>query len=73
MLVVVLLPWLALIPMGVFRGVAVVEPCDRKARERFGQEVGALVERGAEHVRWWLPAWECPLVNGASVSVSILG
>ena len=67
------LPWLAVLLMGVWRGVAVIEPCDRKAREQFGPEVGALVDRGREHVRWWPPAWECPLVSGESVSVSITG
>ena len=66
------LPWLALIPMGLWRGIAVIEPCDRKAEERFGPQSTYAV-RGAEHVRWLPPAWVCPLGNGESVSVSING
>jgi hypothetical protein len=67
-----LLPWLALMPMGVWRGVAVVEPCDRNAEKQFGTEIAYAV-RGAEYVRAFPPAWVCPLDNGESVSVSLLG
>jgi hypothetical protein len=71
-LVLVALPWLLLIPMGVWRGIAVIEPCDRKALERFGPADTAFAVRGAEHVQWFPPAWECPLDNGESVVVSPL-
>jgi len=70
-LLVVSLPWLALIPMGIWRGVAVIEPCDHRAAERFGKET-AFAVRGQEHVRAFPPAWVCPLTNGESVSVSPL-
>lgn len=68
---VVGLPWLALIPMGIWRGIAVIEPCDAKAQDRFGKEAAYAV-RGDEYARAFPPAWVCPLDNGESVAVSIL-
>ena len=35
--------------------------------------VAAFAIRGREHVRAFPPAWVCPLDNGESVSVSVLG
>ena len=70
--VVVLLlatPWLVLIPMGIFRGIAVVEVCDRKARERYG--INTFTRQGEEHVRLLPPAWVCPLSNDEAVTLSI--
>jgi hypothetical protein len=71
--VLLLSPWLYLIPMGIWRGLAVEEPCDRKALDRYGVAANVFAISGAEHVRLWPPAWVCPLANGDSVSVSILG
>ena len=70
---VLALPWLGLIPMGVWRGVAVIEPCDRKAQDRFGPVPGVYAVRGEEYVRLFPPAWVCPLDNGETVTVSAVG
>lgn len=66
-------PWLCLIPMGVWRGVAVIEPCDSNARQRYGDAAGVYAVRGAERVRLLPPAWECTLTNGETESVGFFG
>jgi hypothetical protein len=58
--------------MGVWRGLGVIEPCDAKAQEQFGVGVAYTVD-DAVHVRAFPPAWVCPLTNGETVTVSILG
>jgi hypothetical protein len=70
--VVIELPWLLLVPMGIWRGIAVSEPCDQKALERFGPADPAFAVRGNEHIQWLPPAWKCPLTNGETVVVSPL-
>jgi len=60
--VIVASPWLVLIP-GHIWPLFVIEQCDAEATEQYGKESVSAI-RGAEHVRWWPPAWVCPLTNG---------
>lgn len=69
MIAIASVPWLALLPGLVWRGVAVIERCDRAAAEKFGKE-SVYVLRGEEHVRLWTPVWVCPLDNGETITIS---
>ena len=61
----VLIVGVRIVPGLIWRGVAVVEPCDRKAQDRFGDDVSIV--RGEERISWWPPGWECRLTNGETI------
>lgn len=65
--VLVALPWLALVPSNIYRGVAVIERCDGEIKQRFGDDVEVI--QGQERVRWFPPSWRCPATNGRVVHI----
>ncbi len=68
-ILVLLAPWLRLVPGMVWTGVAVYEPCDTEARDHYGAD--ARVLRSEVHARLWAwpSTWVCPIEGGGEVTV----
>lgn len=64
------LPWLALVPGAIWRGVGVIERCDDAIGREFDDST--YLAQGQERVRWFPPSWRCPATNGQVVHIGPL-
>jgi hypothetical protein len=57
-----------ILPGAIWRGTAVMEPCDAEVRQQYGPLDEVHVLREDIHLRWFPPSWVCPLSNGEEVT-----
>lgn len=66
--IVIAMVGFALLPGLIWRGVAVVEPCEAKVSSQYGPLDEVHVLREEIHLRWLPPHWVCPLSNGDEIT-----